>query len=317
MLHFSVFSGAFLGWSLGANDAANVFGTAVSTKIVKYRVAIILTSIFVILGALVDGHRGVNKLSDYAFNGGIDTPMAAFFVMLAAAMTVTVMTFLKLPVSTSQAVIGAIMGGGLLAGKTDLSYSVKFLSAWIVTPLGALVISFIIYKFIETFVEKRISNLMVYDVVIKIGFYVAGIFAAYSLGANNVANVTSIYAGPLDLISTQQAVLIGGISIALGVLTFSKRVMFTVGKGLVPLSPMSGFVSVLAAAITVYTYALIGIPVSTSQAIVGAVIGIGLVKGARSVNRKTLLNILFAWFGTPTVAGIVSFLFSLILKGIR
>ncbi len=314
MIHFSVFSGAFLGWSLGANDAANVFGTAVSTKIVKYRVAIILTSVFVVLGALVDGHRGVNKLSDYAFQGGIDTPIAAFFVMLAAALTVTIMTYLRLPVSTSQAVIGSIMGGGLLLGKTDFSYSVKFLSAWVVTPLGALIISFIIYKLIESLVEPRINNLVVYDIIIKIGFYAAGIFAAYSLGANNVANVTSIYAGQLNLITTQQAVLIGGISIAIGVLTFSKRVMFTVGKGLVPLSPMSGFVSVLAAAITVYIYARIGIPVSTSQAIVGAVIGIGLVKGAKSVNSKTLLNILFAWFGTPTVAGIVSFLFSIIIK---
>lgn len=235
--------------------------------------------------------------------------------MLAAALTVTIMTYLRLPVSTSQAVIGSIMGGGLLLGKTDFSYSVKFLSAWVVTPLGALIISFIIYKLIESLVEPRINNLVVYDIIIKIGFfYAAGIFAAYSLGANNVANVTSIYAGQLNLITTQQAVLIGGISIAIGVLTFSKRVMFTVGKGLVPLSPMSGFVSVLAAAITVYIYARIGIPVSTSQAIVGAVIGIGLVKGAKSVNSKTLLNILFAWFGTPTVAGIVSFLFSIIIK---
>ncbi|MCG8502309.1 MAG: inorganic phosphate transporter family protein [Firmicutes bacterium] len=316
MISYSVLSGAFLGWSLGANDASNVFGTAVSTRIVKYSTAIILTSVFVILGAYIDGHRGVHKLSDYAYNGGIDTPMAAFLVMLAAALTVTVMTILKLPVSTSQAVIGAIMGGGILAGKTDFAYTTQFLSAWIITPIGAMLISFILYTLIAKFVEGQIKNLMVYDLMIKVGYYLAGIFAAYSLGANNVANVTSIYTGQLNLITTKQAVIVGGVSIALGVLTFSKQVMFTVGKGLVPLSPMSGFVSVLSAAITVYIYALIGIPVSTSQAIVGAVVGIGLVKGVKNVNVKTLSNILFAWFGTPTVAGIVSLLFCFIWKAL-
>jgi len=302
MISSSIFSGAFLGWSLGANDAANVFGTAVSTRVVKYTTAITLTSVFVILGAYFGGHHGVLKLSDYAYNGGIDTPAIAFLVMLAAAVNVTIMTILKLPVSTSQSVIGAIMGGGILFGKTDFSPSIKFLSAWIITPFGAMIIGFILYKLIELFIEPWIENLVVYDKVIKSGFYIAGIFAAYSLGANNVANVTSIFAGQLNLITTREAVILGGVSIALGVFTFSKRVMFTVGKGLVPLSPMSGFVSVLSAAIVVYIYSLIGIPVSTSQAIVGAVIGIGLSKGVNNINTKTLRNILFAWFGTPTVA---------------
>lgn len=312
MISPSVFSGAFLGWSLGANDAANVFGTAVSTKVVKYRSAVIITAIFVILGALVNGHAGVYKLSDFAWGGGITTPLAAFFVMFSAAMTVTVMTYLKYPVSTSQAVIGAIMGGGLLVGKTDFSASVKFLSAWVVTPVGAMIISFILYKIIEKFLEKRINDLQFYDQVIKAAYIIAGMFSAFSLGANNVANVTSIYAGKLQLLTTQQAVIIGGLSIALGAVTYSKRVMMTVGKGLVDLSPISGFVSVLAAAITVYIYALIGIPVSTSQAIVGAVIGIGLVKGVNAINKRTVKNIMFAWFGTPTIAGLVSFLFSFI-----
>lgn len=309
MISPSVLSGAFLGWSLGANDAANVFGTAVATKVVKYRTAIILTSIFVILGAYIGGANGVHKLSDFAYDGGITSPLAAFCVMLAAASTVTVMTYLKFPVSTSQAVIGAIMGGGLLVGKTNFAASVKFVSAWIVTPVGAMIISFIIYKVVELF-EDRINDLEFYDKVIKGGFVLAGILAAYSLGANNVANVTSIYSGQLNLLTTEQAVLIGGISIALGVMTFSKRVMMTVGKGVVDLSPISGFVSVLASAITVFIYSKIGIPVSSSQAIVGAVIGIGLVKGVNRVDFKLVRNIMCAWFGTPTIAGLVSMLLS-------
>ncbi|MCT4613229.1 MAG: anion permease [Clostridia bacterium] len=312
MIHPSVLSGAFLGWNLGANDAANIFGTAVSTKVIKYATAVTLIAIFVIMGAYFEGYRGVDKLSEFAYSGGVNTPIIAFLVMLAASLTVFTMTFLKLPVSTSQAVIGAIMGAGALTGQTDFSKATKFFSAWFITPLGGLVISFILYKIFSIYFENRVTHIAHYDRVIKIGYYIAGIFSAYSLGANNVANVTSIYAGDLNLLNTQQAVLIGGVTIALGVIMYSKRVMMTVGSGLVALSPISGFISVLAAGITVYIYAIIGIPVSTSQAIVGAIVGIGLVKGVNTISFKTVRNIMFAWFATPTIAGIVSFVFIVI-----
>ena len=82
--------------------------------------------------------------------------------------------------------------------------------------------------------------------------------------------------------------------------------MKTVGENLVTLSPMSGLISVFTSAIVVFIYAKIGIPVSASQAIVGSVIGIGLVKGVNTISFKTIRNIIFGWFGTPTIAGIVS-----------
>ena len=69
---------------------------------------------------------------------------------------------------------------------------------------------------------------------------------------------------------------------------------------------MSGLISVFTSAIVVFIYAKIGIPVSASQAIVGSVIGIGLVKGVNTISFKTIRNIIFGWFGTPTIAGIVS-----------
>lgn len=309
MLPPAIFSGAFLGWSLGANDAANVFGTAVGTKVVKYWVAVTLIAIFVIIGALVNGRAGINNLSEYSYNGGINTPALAFLVMLAAAITVTMMTIFKMPVSATQAVMGAIIGGGIYYGKADFAATGEFFGAWVATPIGALIISFILIKLFTTFIEPRIKNIMMYDLVVKIGFYVAGIFGAYSLGANNVANATSIFAGKLNMISVEQAVLIGGIAIALGAVTFSKGVMSTVGGDLLPLTAIAGFISVLAAAAVVYIYALIGIPVSTSQAIVGAVVGIGLTRGVNAINRKILRNILFAWFGTPTIAAFLGILF--------
>lgn len=306
-------SGAFLGWGLGANDSANIFGTAVYTKAVKYSTAVILTAIFVILGATLDGHRGIEKLSEFAFAGGINSNIAAFLVMLSAALTVAVMTVLKLPVSTSQAVIGAILGGGILKGTANLQASVQFLSAWVVTPIGAMVISFIIYGVVSKVVSEKMTHFRFYEIFIRTGYIFAGIFGAYSLGANNVANVTAVFAGNLHLVDTRWATIIGGVTIAIGVLTYSKAVMSTVGESIVPLSPIAGFIVVIATALTVYVYARIGIPVSTSQAVVGAIIGIGLKTGAKSIHFKVVRNIVFAWLGTPTIAGLVSLLFSLII----
>jgi PiT family inorganic phosphate transporter len=103
------------------------------------------------------------------------------------------------------------------------------------------------------------------------------------------------------------ATVIGGVSIAFGAVTYSKRVMLTVGSGLVPLDGFSAFIAVLSEAITVHIYAIIGVPVSTSQAIIGAVVGIGLAIGTRAVNNRTLLTIVLGWLSTPLIAGILAF----------
>ncbi len=301
-----VLAGAFLGWGLGANDSANIFGTAVYSKVIKYSTAIILTSIFVVLGALADGDKGIEKISDYAFAGGITTATGAFMVMMAAALTVMVMTILKLPVSTSQAVIGAIIGGGVLSGEANFAAGTKFFGAWVLTPLGGLIIAFIIYKIVVVFFEDKLNDFRFYEIFVKVGYIGAGIFGAYSLGANNVANVTGIFAGELQILTTQQAVLIGGISIAIGALTYSKPVMSTVGERIVPMTPIAGFIVVVSASITIYIYARIGIPVSTSQAVIGAIIGIGLNAGVDTINIKMLRNIMVGWLLTPTVAGLLS-----------
>ncbi len=303
-----VLAGAFLGWGLGANDSANIFGTAVYTKVVKYSTAVVLTAIFVILGALMDGGNGIDHISEYAFEGGITTAKGAFLVMMAAALTVMVMTILKLPVSTSQAVIGAIIGGGLLSGSANLGATTKFFGAWILTPIGGLAIAFVLYKLLVLFLEEKLNSFRFFEIFVKGGYIIAGVFGAYSLGANNVANVTGIFAGELNVLSTSQAVLIGGLSIAIGVITYSKPVMSTVGERIVPMSSVAGFIVVISASITVFIYAKIGIPVSTSQAVIGAIIGIGLNAGVNTINFKMLRNIMLGWFATPSVACLVSVL---------
>ncbi len=104
------------------------------------------------------------------------------------------------------------------------------------------------------------------------------------------------------MLTVFSATLIGGLSIGLGIMSFSGRVMETVGKRLVKLDAFSALVIVLAEAITVHFYTFIGVPVSTSQAVVGAVLGVGIVKGINTIDRRILVNVLFGWFLTPVVA---------------
>src|SRR6056297_341861 len=302
---FKLISGFFLGWALGSNDAANIFGTAVATRTIRFWTAAILTSIFVIVGAVLEGSGGMHTLGSLSSQ----TVNSAFITSLAAAITVSLMTYLKLPVSTSQAVVGAIIGSGIVRNTVNFRPLLKIFSAWIFTPIGALIIAIIFMKIYSKYIENYINNIIKLDRIVKIGLVIAGIYGSYALGANNVANVTGVYVNT-GLVSPLQGALIGGIAIASGVLTYSRSVMMTVGKKITELSSLNALIAVLAESTTVYIYARIGIPVSTSQAIVGAIIGIGLVKGVNLINKNTLKNILFGWLGTPTIALIISFIFT-------
>lgn len=290
-----------MGWALGSNDSANVFGPAVYSRTVRYRTAIILVAVFVIIGAVLEGREGMHTLSSLVDQ----TAQSAFVASLAAAITVTLMSIMKLPVSTSQAMVGAILGIGIHLGGVDLGQLTKVVLAWISTPVGTVIVSVILYPILANILESLPITIFTRDRLLKIGTLVVGSYGAYALGANNVANVTGIYTS-IGMITVTQAVLLGGVSIALGALTFSRNVMMTVGRNLVQLDPFAAFIAVFSGAIVVHLFAKLGVPVSTSQAIVGAILGIGLLKGVQTINRRTLFNILFGWVGTPIVAFLIA-----------
>ncbi len=295
-------SGVFLGWSLGANDASNVFGTAVASRMINFWTAAILCSVFVIIGAVVGGEEGFETYNNLS-SSSVDV---AFIVALAAAISVALMSYWGLPVSTSQAVVGALVLVGLMKNDLDTGALTKVVICWLATPVGAAVATIVLYYVFGKLMNLLSPSLFQYDEWLRAGLVVAGSYGAYALGANNVANVTGPFVGPGGL-SPLAASIIGSAAIALGVLTYSRNVMMTVGKNLVKLDAYTAFIAILAEAVTVHVFALIGVPVSTSQAIVGAVLGIGLVKGVRTINRRTLWRIVFGWIGTPSISAAIAF----------
>lgn len=311
---YHLFGGAVLGWALGANDAANVFGTGVASHMVRYRTAAILTGIFVIIGAAVGGAGGIRTLSGLT----TQTARSAMIVTSVAGFAVISMTVLKLPVSSSQATVGAIIGMGLATAPANVSWSVleKIVICWVGTPIGAALIAAVLYPSLGWVMDRLPINLITRSILLKVGILISGAYGAFALGANNVANVTGVFYHTSVTAGMSRPELtlslIGGGAIALGAATFSRNVMFTVGSKLVQLGAFSAFVAVLSQALTIHIYAQIGVPVSTSQAIVGAVLGIGLTKSVRTIHARTLVNIVIGWVMTPAAAGLLCYLVAML-----
>jgi inorganic phosphate transporter, PiT family len=335
-------SGLFLGWSLGANDAANVWGTAVGTRMVRFKQAALFCSIFVILGAVISGSGASHTLGKL---GAINELAGAFTVALAAALSVLWMTNAALPVSTSQAIVGAIIGWNLFSGSAiDMKALLKILGTWVFSPILSAVVAIILY-FIISFIMKRWKiHLIRLDGMTRIALIAAGMFGSYSLGANNIGNVMGVFINSASGMFTdfsigsfftfsgvQQLLLLGGAAIAVGVFSYSKKVMMTVGSQIYQLSPITAFIVVLSSSIVLFVFASKGlkellvsnnlpsfplVPVSSSQSIVGAVIGIGIAKGGKNLNLKTLGKISIGWIATPIIAAIVAFVSLYIVQNV-
>ncbi|MBW2458839.1 MAG: anion permease [Deltaproteobacteria bacterium] len=309
MYYLNLLGGVFLGWSLGANDASNIFGTAVTSRMIRFGTAAVLASIFVIIGAVLEGAAGMETLSGM----GTQSLASATVISVATALSVTLLTLWKLPVSTSQAVVGAILGRGLYASDLKFQGLGKVVICWVGTPLGAMLVAIVLYCTLRTLLRRLKVSFVILDGYLRWGLIIAGCYGAYALGANNVANVTGVFMG-LGLFGLEGhgealvLALIGSVSIAVGICTFSYRVMDTVGKSLYKLDAFTAFVAVAAHAMAVHFYAWVGVPVSTSQAIVGAVVGIILLRGIHLLEWRPLLKILAGWVSTPVIAGAVCLL---------
>jgi len=299
---YYLLGGIFLGWSLGANDAANVFGTAVSSRMVSFFTAAVLCSGFLVLGALLEGEAGMQTIGALASQN----LRTATVTSVGAAVSITVMTLIRIPSSTSQAVVGSIIGVALInKAPLQLDGLLKVVICWVGTPVGALIVAWVLYRSLGWLLNALSPNVYTHDELMRTGLVLSGAYGAYALGANNVANVTGVYVGA-GLLTPRWAVIVGGISIALGVLTYSKPVMTTVGKSIVRLDAFSSLVVVLSEAVVVHVYAVVGVPVSTSQAVVGAVIGVGLIKQASAVKASVIYRIVMGWIVTPVIAALVA-----------
>ena len=231
---------------------------------VRFFTAAIIYSIFVILGADISGAVTTETLGKL---GAITSLPASCMAAFAAAESVYFMTPMGLPVSSSQTIVGAIIGWNLFSGSpTDSNALTKIPSTWVLCPIFPAGSSALIYTVVVRVIRGAKMHLLRTGAYSRLGLILAGAFGSYSLGANNIANVIGVFvpSNPFKDFSiialgtfsgTQQLFMLDAFAITVEVFTYSKRVMMTVGNSLPPLSPVGAWAAVVAHSLVLFIFA--------------------------------------------------------------
>jgi len=294
----------YIAWNIGSNDSANAMGTAVGAGVLTFRQATLTIAIFTLMGAYLRGYKVMKTVGKGIVPEGYLTMEMAVIALLAAGVWVTIATVKGLPVSTTQAIVGGVIGVGLATHAPVNWYTLgKIAAAWVVSPVLSGILAILLYKFYSLVVSK-IRSISTVEVLYKVLAILGGSYMAFNFGTNEVANASGPIVGAGFLEPKTAGVLVA-LSLAIGSLTFSYAVIHTVGKKITALGPVSAFAAQFGSAMAVSLANVFGLPVSSSQSIVGGVVGVGLLAG-KGVEKSVIRDILFGWVATPLTAILIS-----------
>ena len=310
-----VLGGLYVGANIGANDAANCIGASLGAGLVKFRTGIALVAAFAIAGALLQGSGVAHTVGKGIVTETI-SPAGVLAALLCGGIFVSIATFRRIPVSTSQSIVGAVAGVGL-AAQLDVNWAktLNIAGSWVLCPILTMALTYALYRLILVIV-KRTGQARPVQTGLRWLVLASAAYAAYSLGANNLGNaIGPITALETEIIDVKWLTVLGALSIAAGALLFGRGVAETVGHSIIPLDLPGACAVQLSAGFGLHLFSMLGVPVSTSQAIVGALLGVGLYHGIKTVSRRTLAEVVIGWVATPACAGLVSFgLFALMQR---
>ena len=329
---FFLSSGLFLGWSLGANDASNIFGTAVGTKMLRFSVAAVIAGIFIIIGSVFCGQNTAETLNHL---GGVNTLAAAFAVSLSSALAVFLMLKSGISVSISQAIVGGIVGWNVYTfNPTDTEILARICASWILCPVISGIVAVILYLSIKNIMHHSKLHILWQDWIVRVGMILTTALGGYALGANNMANVVGVFIdscqfgelkiGKLYTLSGIQVLfLLGGIAACIGVFTYSQKAVNNIGRNLLVFSPMVAWIVILSQSLVLLIFSsnkleellrmlnlptLPAVPVSSTQAVIGAIVGIGLAKGGKGIKWGLVLKLMSGWVASPLIAFVLSYI---------
>ena len=215
-----------------------------------------------------------------------------------------------------------ISGMMLFKGLQHLNFSFSAIQTiWIIFVIGAL--AYLASFAIINVMSKNDSEKSINKIFSWFQIFTASSFA-FSHGANDIANAVGPFAAILDVLKTGSinesspipsvAMVTFGIALIIGLWFLGKEVITTIGSKLAEILPTTGFSAELAASIVILFATKLGIPVSSTHILIGAVLGIGIVN--KNANWKMVKPIILAWLITLPVAAISSGIFYIILKNI-
>ena len=325
-----IISGLYLGWLLGTNDTVNVFGSTVNLKMLDFKTVAFIASLFILLGVLFQGEGTTETIHRL---GNIAEPVVAFTVALSAVIAVIILLKIKLPVSISQAIVGGIMGWSIyIHATTDWNLLSKFILSWLLAPILGMGLGMLFFICMRRFLKRSRIHLIKLNSYLRIVMIFAIGFAAFGLGANNIGNVVGVFSnlspdvsidfGIFSIGGIQILLLIGAISIIIGIYSYNWHSLSEKDNGILSLAPETTVVILAVQAVVLFLFSsawlsnlLISagmpsfplVPVSSTQIAIGSVIGIGFVKGAREIENKTLAGMGLGWITAPIGAGLLSY----------
>ncbi|OYT55007.1 MAG: phosphate permease [Candidatus Altiarchaeales archaeon ex4484_2] len=214
-------AGFYMAWNIGANDVANSMGTSVGSKVLTVKQAVFLASILTIIGAVLVGNHVTETIrkgiiDPTAFAGNPEVFVYGMFsVIISAGVWVTISTKMRLPVSTTHSIVGAIIGFGLISSGLSVVNYPKLLGiilSWVISPITGGVIAFILFNMIKNSVldsehpfdsAKKVFPLMVSMVFMVLSFAVLYSGCHMNLGGIDILTIVvlvSLFAGLTSMV---------------------------------------------------------------------------------------------------------------------
>lgn len=308
----------------GLHDAANSIATIVATRVLPARYAVMWAAFFNFIAFLFFGLHVANTVGKGIVDANIISDAVIFGALMGAIAWNLITWWLGIPSSSSHALIGGLLGAGItkVGGLDAVVWSgvLKTVAGIVVSPaLGfalalvlVLVVSWAFLRSSPTFADSTFRKLQ----------FVSASLYSLGHGGNDAQKTMGIIAVllyshgalgaefhvPFWVVITCQAAM------GLGTLFGGWRIVHTMGSKITRLSPQQGFCAETGGALTLFLATHLGVPVSTTQTITGAIVGVGAARRTSAVRWNVAKNILWAWVITMPMAGMMGALFFWVAK---
>ncbi len=312
----------------GFHDAANSIATVVSTRVLTPRLAVLWAAFFNFVAAFLFGVNVASTIGKGTIDPSIVTAWLLLATLLGAIAWDIITWWFGLPTSSSHALVGGLIGAGVVKGGwgvVQVAGVNKILIFIVLSPLIGLLAA-IGLILLTARIGMHFHRSKADHVFRRLQLVSA---ALYSLGhgTNDAQKTMGIIAallfaqgilGPTFYVP-YYVIIIAGVAMGLGTWFGGWRIVRTMGMKITKLHPFGGFSAETAAASTLFATASLGIPVSTTHTIAGAIMGVGATRRLSAVRWGVARRIVYAWVLTiPAAAAIAALLYSLLsLAGLR
>jgi PiT family inorganic phosphate transporter len=305
----------------GLHDAANSIATIVSTRVLRPQYAVLWAAFFNFIAFLFFGLHVAETLGTGIIDPHIVTPRLIFAALMGAIIWNIVTWIFGIPSSSSHALVGGLVGAGLVrAGGDAIVWTglIKTVGAIFMSPMIGFFLALLLV-IIVSWIFVRQTPFAVDSTFRNLQFVSASL---YSLGhggndAQKTMGIIAVLLFSQGHLGTEFSVPFWVViscqsAMALGTLFGGWRIVHTMGSKITRLNPMQGFCAETGGALTLFGATWLGIPVSTTHTITGAIVGVGAARRVSAVRWGLAGNILIAWLITMPAAALISALFYLL-----